>query len=142
MTRLTKAQTAERDEARADLAALLVPGETVYTILRNVSRSGMTRHLDVYVMRDNAPRRITWAVGKACGYAYSDRWDALTVGGCGMDMGFHVVYGLSRTIYPDGHDCLGEQCPSNDHSNGDRDRTPRPMAHRDGGYCLNHRWLG
>lgn len=39
-------------------------------------------------------------------------------------MGFHVVYGLARTLWPDGYGCIGEHCPSNDHSNGDRDYTP------------------
>ena len=38
-----------------------------------------------------------------------------------MDMGFALVYGLSRTLYRDGHKCLGDKgktrCPSNDHSN-------------------------
>lgn len=66
--------------------------------------------------------------------------DALVVNGCGMDMGFHVVYELGYTLYGrDGFICIGERCPSNDHSNGDRDYTPH--AHTDGGYALRYEWL-
>jgi hypothetical protein len=32
-------------------------------------------------------------------------------------MGFALVYALGRKLYPDGFDCAGERCPSNDHSN-------------------------
>lgn len=42
--------------------------------------------------------------------------------GCGMDMGFHLVYSLSRVLFSPkqgGFECLGigHYCPSNDHSN-------------------------
>ena len=49
---------------------------------------------------------------------YNRKAEAIRVGGCGMDMGFHVVYNLSRALYRDGRFvCMGEDCPSNDHSN-------------------------
>ena len=51
----------------------------------------------------------------------------LVIGGCGMDMGFHVVYNLGRAMWPDGTpDPHGTR-------NGEPDR--------DGGYALKHRWL-
>jgi len=35
-----------------------------------------------------------------------------------MDMGFHLVYELSHTLYGDGYACLGKgKCPSNYHNN-------------------------
>ena len=35
-----------------------------------------------------------------------------------MDMGFHLVYELSHTLYGDGYTCLGKgKCPSNYHVN-------------------------
>ena len=82
-----------------------------------------------------------------------------------MDMGFHLVYSLSYALWPDGFGCVGAGCPSNDHSNGDRDYTPHGPTdangdpedrdpgpgeardglvrhwHRDGGYALRQRWL-
>ena len=42
--------------------------------------------------------------------------DGLVVKGCGMDMGFHVVYTLSSLLF-------------------------RDTAKGDAGYCLNHAWL-
>jgi hypothetical protein len=61
------------------------------------------------------------------------------MGGCGMDMGFAAVYGLSYALFGKGFECTGPNCPANDHSNGDRDYTPH--MHSDGGYALKHRWL-
>ena len=138
--------------ALADLRALLPPGSTVYTILRSVSRSGMSRTLSVCISEPNekdrieyrAIRDLTHLAGKVLGLTRKDGWhyNAVKVDGCGMDMGFHVVYALASALYPDGVPCTGEKCNSNDHSNGDRDYTPGPQhMHRDGGYTLNHRWL-
>lgn len=117
---MTKLQQSERAEACAELRETLKPGTTVYTILRNVSRSGMSRDIDVYVMEGNEPRRITFTVAKAAGMTYNKKSEAIRVGGCGMDMGHHVVYNLSRSLYREDHKfvCDGrEDCPSNDHNN-------------------------
>jgi hypothetical protein len=143
-----QATKADKAEAISTLKNLCPPGTTIYTVLRHVSRSGMQRALDVYVMEDNAPRRITWPVCKAVGYGYSDKYDALTIGGCGMDMGYDVVHNLSWVLHRDGFECTGERCPSNDHSNGiveDGKRKPFPrgagVRHEGHGYSLNHRWM-
>lgn len=136
---MTKKQT-QTAEAIADLKQLLTPGETVYTILKHVSTSGMYRAIDVYVFRDNEPRRITWSVAQAVGYRYDTKHEALGVGGCGMDMGFNVVYNLSRVLFRDGYECVGQNCGSNDHSNGDRNYEPH-MHTGDGGYALKQRWM-
>jgi hypothetical protein len=103
----------------------------------------MTRWIDVYVMRDNAPRSITGYVAAACGFSYADnRHQGLKVGGCGMDMGFHVVYSLGRAMYPYGVPCTGEGCLSNAHSYADWDYTVSPEhVHSDGGYAFQQRWL-
>lgn len=76
-----------------------------------------------------------------------------------MDMGFWAVYQLSYGLFKGGFGCIGEGCPSNDHSNGDRDYTPhmseadrmgadgelcnchKDHMHNDGGYALKQRWL-
>jgi hypothetical protein len=148
-----RAKEREREEARATLREIVKPGSTVYTVLRSRSRSGMNRKIDVYAMEDNEPRRITYQVAKACEIPYNTKAEALSVSGCGMDMGFHVVYELSHALYGAGFGCIGKGCPSNDHSNGDRDYTPHPGCgtpdprghrdhwHRSGGYALKHRWM-
>ena len=136
----------EVTEAREQLLAMLKPGSTVWTVVKHVARSGMSRHISCYVVQGADIRWIDGYVAKVTGYPFDREREALRVGGCGMDMGSQLVYSLSRTLYPDGFECLGERqgpggslCPSNDHSNGDRDYTPH--NHEDGGYALNRRWL-
>lgn len=114
----------ERREAINHLRQLIKPGDTVYTVLRHVSRSGMTRGIDVYLMDKNGgePVWITAYVGKAIDQPQPrDYWQkslGLKIGGCGMDMGFHVVNSLSYALYGKGYQCLGRgNCPSNYHVN-------------------------
>lgn len=101
---MTKKDT-ERAEAVATLRKLCRPGTTVYTICRHVSRSGMSRRIDLYIIQPyrrsrgwprvrHEPRYITSLVAKALGYRLH-REGGLIVGGCGMDMGFHLVHNLS-----------------------------------------------
>lgn len=126
---MTKAQKVERDEALARMHEWVKPGDTVYTILDHVSRSGMSRNIRVVLLKTDErtsepiPLHPNWAVGTIIGAPRASKGDGFRVGGCGMDMGFHVVYTLSRYLYPDGFGCIGEGCPSNDHTNGDRDYT-------------------
>jgi hypothetical protein len=90
---------------------------------------------------------VSYLVARALGERIDRNNGGVKVSGCGMDMGFSLVYNLSHVLYPDGFTCTGEgspdvwgsHCPSNDHSNGDRDYTPHD--HRDGGYAIRHRWL-
>lgn len=98
MSRFTES---EKAEAIAQLRKTLRKGDTLYTCLRSVSSSGMSRTLDVYVMRKNEPRRLTYSVAQALGWTYDRRREALKVGGCGMDMGFHTVYTLARALWRD-----------------------------------------
>lgn len=142
----TRAQQQEQAEAISRLQDELKPGDTLYTKVEHVSRSGMMRVISVYVIgEDREPWDISWLVARAIGLKVHQRYGGVTVGGCGMDMGFAVVYNLSRTLFPTGFECIGEgetwgkNCPSNDHSNGDRDYTPH--HHDSGGYALRQRWL-
>lgn len=127
-------------EAIERLREWLNPGDVVYTNVTHVSRSGMSRHIKVYKFENNEPRYLTYNVAQALGWRFiRDPREAVKVDGCGMDMGFHLVYELSHTLFPSGFDCIGHGCPSNAHSNGDRDFTPH--HHHDGGYALKQRWL-
>jgi hypothetical protein len=131
---MTKAQALQQQEAIERLREMIKPGETLHTILRSVSRSGMTRHISVL----HGTNEITHLVARALDLKRADD-GGVKVGGCGMDMGFHVVYELSHALWPEGFECAGERCPANDHSNGDRNYAPH--MHRDGGYAINQRWL-
>ena len=133
-------------EAIAQLREMLPPGSTVYTILRHTSRSGMLRIIDpVAILPDGSHRHIGRMVADLIVRKYDTEREGVKCHGCGMDMGFDLVYSISQALYPEGFACIGKDegyrhyCPSNDHSNGDRDWTPH--HHKAGGYALNHRWL-
>ena len=125
----------------------LVPGSTVYTKVDHVSRSGMSRVISCYVVDGGEIRDISYFVSQALGWGQSDKHGGVKVGGCGMDMGFHLVYSFSRALYPKGFHCIGEgeswatNCPSPDHVNpGDRSYSPERF-HTNSGYALRQRWL-
>jgi len=130
-----------KQEAIEQLREMLKPGDTVHTILRHVSRSGMARSISAIVMEKGEPLDISWLLARAGLGTFDRKNDGVKVGGCGMDMGFHLVYNLSWTLWPNGHRCAGKRCQSNDHSNPPHPKRDGRMKHRDGGYALSHRWL-
>jgi hypothetical protein len=104
---MTKKQSAKL-EAIEKLRGWIKPGDTVYTILDNVSRSGMSRAIRVVVpyTRDDGTidhLHPNYAVGTALDRKHWKRngheQDALVIGGAGMDMGFALVYELSEKLY-------------------------------------------
>lgn len=104
--------------AEAMLGKILKPGDTVYTVLRHVSTSGMQRRIDCYAIGED--RRPVYLSGymEAIGLGKRGKKDqGLVVKGCGMDMGFHLVNNLSMHLY----------C-----NNG--------YTH-DGAYALKHEWI-
>lgn len=124
----------ENDAVR-ELRKLLKPGSRVYCVLRHVSRSGMTRLIDFYTIRKGEMRYLTGYIGEALGYARSKTDDGLIVRGCGMDMGFHVVYSLGRMLFPKGF------IPAKIGKNYGRNGAPATDRDADGGYALEHSWL-
>jgi hypothetical protein len=124
---MAKTTPAEKAESLAKLREILHPGDEVYTILRKVSQSGMSRQISVVIVQDAKIRDITWHVARALDWKLAKSPDfALSVGGAGMDMGFHVVYTLSRALFPEGYDKTGYD---------------GKIVHEDGGYALDQHWL-
>ena len=119
----SKAAKATREaERRESIAALrrmgVKEGTKVYTNVTQVARSGMSRHITVHVVspvtrkfdigghadgtgssRTYEIRSITFHVARILGYKRDAHTGALKVGGCGMDMGFAVVYELSAAMF-------------------------------------------
>ena len=124
------AKQKEREEAVRELREILKPGDTVYTKLQHVSRSGMSRVIMPIIFIDNEPRYLGWAVAKATDSTYDRKNEGVRVGGCGMDMGFALVYDLARNLFPDGFKVEGRG------RNGDTSGWDK-----DGGYGLKQRWL-
>jgi len=117
-TTLSKAKQKQLDAdyAREQLLThYLKEGSTVYTILRKVSSSGMSRDISLLVANDGEISDISYYAAHATGSRLIDGYSrAIRVQGAGMDMGFHLVYTLSSVLFK------GEERA---------------------GYVLNHRWL-
>lgn len=163
MARLIKTQIEERNAALVQLRQWLKPGDTVYTVLRHVSRSGMQREIGVVLLltgRQEKGSEIVdlhpnYLVSKVLGWPTGER-DGIKVDGCGMDMGFHLVYSLSRCLFPDGFGIAGEGPYGHKGSPGSREAAARMVSEGwkfrgrngdtsgwddDGGYALKQRWL-
>ena len=102
--KITKKEQKELDVAYARqeiLSRYLGEGDTVYTVLRSVSSSGMSRTMSLKVARDGKILDLTYYASIILGYPLVEvnGSRALRVSGCGMDMGFHVVYSLSRGLF-------------------------------------------
>jgi hypothetical protein len=67
-------------------------------------------------------RSIGWLAARAMGDRYDRDRQGIKIGGCGMDMGFSLVYDLGRTLYPRGFKVNGR-------------------GRKDGGYALKQEWL-
>lgn len=101
---MTKFSKQEQAEAREQLRKMINPGDKVYTILRHVSRSGMTRWISCIIIKDGQPLDCTYRVAKALGWSVdTHNHEGVQVNGCGMDMGFHLVYELSYVLFGDGY---------------------------------------
>lgn len=165
MSSRARITSAERDAALTKLRSLLPPGSTVYCVLRHVSRSGMQRVIDPFIIDtdDARPFRLAYYM-RDLGFRVDSKRDGIVCNGAGMDMGWDLVFTLSRMLYPGGFGCIGDStdnrraCPSNDHSNGDRDYTPHGLQvhhatgcsldlppvehwHREGSYALRMEWI-
>ena len=130
------------------LREMLKPGDTVYTILKHVSRSGMDRRISCCIGSSKDVNNITWLVAQALEEPIKNRAGyvqnvGISRSGCGKDMGFNLVYNLSYVLFKNGFVCCGEGCGSNDHSNEYRKYAnfKGKMHTGDGGYALKHKWL-
>jgi len=97
----------EGKRAIKELKKILPKGKTVYTVLRGVSPSGMTRWVDMlYVKGSNIYRVPPAWVEKAFKdwpWKYDMHKEGWKVPGVGMDVGFELVYALSLRLYDDGY---------------------------------------
>jgi len=133
MTNLATKLT-EKDEALNSLRSMLKPGDKIYTILRHVSNSGMSRRISCFIIKgkDAGPYCIDWHIEKLGLYNRHKKHEGLVVGGCGMDMGFAVVYNLSSKLFPKGFKLAKGQYGRNGDKSG---------YDNNGGYALKQVWL-
>lgn len=93
-------------------------GDTIYTVLRSVASSGMSRTLSLKVAKDGKILDLTYYASILLDWPLVEvnGSRAIRVGGCGMDFGFHTVYSLSRVLFREEGNT------------------------KDAGYSLNHAW--
>ena len=127
MTKLTKEQQTERDEAIARLRRILKPGSIITTVVRHVARSGMQRSISTMVCGEEEVESLDYSIARAIGRAIDNKHGGIKCHGCRMDMGFQLVYTLGRTLWPNG----------TTKPHGKRNGQPDS----DGGYALKQRWL-
>ena len=89
-------------EAINELKELLKVPCTIYTVLRHCSASGMQREIILHVAAGGQILNISYYASKAIGASFGKR-NGLVIKGCGMDMGFDLVYNLSARLYGDGY---------------------------------------
>lgn len=90
--------------ALKELRDLLPAGSTVYTILRDVSRSGLSRKISLVIFRTTEqgevyPLNLTNLVARALDMRTKTGFnDSIIVGGVGTDAGFHLVYSIAQAL--------------------------------------------
>ena len=147
----------EVQEAFDTLRKRLKPGDTVHTILDNVSRSGMSRYIRVVVLRDGEAMHPNYSVSVLLGYPRAKRGDGMRVGGCGMDMGFHIVHSLGYALFGEeaehgagkaANELRKAIYEADKHYWHQQGKTEKPDWTKPGrewfggaGYALKHRWL-
>lgn len=129
----SKAEKKElQEQAMKFLKKVMKPGKTVYTIVRSVSSSGMSRKITCLIANKGELLNIDWYVANALDYRRDKNNGAVIIGGCGMDMGFAIVYSLGRKLYPNGFKLAKGQYGRNGDKSG---------FDKDGGYSLNQIWI-
>lgn len=100
---MTKAlrESEERTYAKRRMLELLGENRTVYTVLRTVSASGMSRTISLKIVDKGELIDVTYLVSKILSdkLVEANGHRALRVTGAGMDMGFHIVYNLSSVLF-------------------------------------------
>jgi hypothetical protein len=89
----TRSTAAERAEWLEDMRAQLPPGSTVHTVLRHVSRSGMSRAIDLYALTcepDGTVGRywLSYRAAAVMGWTFSNRYEALIASGAAWTWDF------------------------------------------------------
>jgi hypothetical protein len=151
---MSTAKQRERAEAlvRLQEQVNLRPGDTVYTTVTHVARSGMYRYLRLFVARKGEIVQITRLVAGVLGWKHSEK-HGLGVPGAGMCMGFHATYTLGRALFPNGGPLAKSTLMRVWHAKKDAKRAASkavggscdellvPTRETDGGYLLRQEWL-
>ena len=115
-----------KQQAKESLLRTIKPDDTIHTVLRSASRSGLKRSISLFIVKDNKLLCLDHDASVILERS-RDKDQGIIVNGCGMDMGFDLVYNLGCALWPAG--------------------TPNPHGTRNyepdssGGYALKQQWL-
>ena len=74
-------------------------GKDIFCVLRHVSKSGMQRAISLFYVKHNDLVNFDYSVQKICNYKFNKLHGGITVNGCGMDMGYHIVANLEFKLF-------------------------------------------
>lgn len=103
-----KVSKADKDHSLEMLNKFLNKNQTVYCVLRHVSRSGVRREIALFVIHENRMQVISGWVSDVLEMPINRDNLGIKIDGCGMDMGFHVVYNLASVLYGNGYQLKSE----------------------------------
>ena len=88
-------------EAAQELGNILkdIPTDTIYTVIRHVSTSGMQREISVKMIDAGRIIHLDYLVSTATGRKLG-KHGGIVMKGCGMDMGFALVDGINHLFSP------------------------------------------
>lgn len=82
----------------------LVNIPVLYTIIRHVARSGMSRSIDVIaIFEDGEHLNLSYWIANAMDFRIDQKNGGIIMTGSGMDMGFALVYNLASALYGNGY---------------------------------------
>ena len=110
---------------------MIKPGQTIHCVLRRVSASGMARDISLFIIQKGELRNIDSLAADATGHNMAANGPGIKMTGCGMDMGFALVYSLGAALWPN-----GTKKP-----HGTRNGAPDSAPDSAGGYALKSNWL-
>jgi hypothetical protein len=138
-----RASGTERGEAIKRLRGWLKPGlSSVLITIPHVARSGMSRQMRV--ASEDGALTFTYNIALACGLRFNRERDALSIGGCGMDMTLALIDDLCHVLWPRGFKCPGAARCSHPREYDYETKTHKPHARRhkaDGNYTIKRRTL-
>tara|TARA_R100001015_G_C4446715_1_gene38336 strand:- start:30 stop:338 length:309 start_codon:yes stop_codon:yes gene_type:complete len=94
----------DKKDIKKQLKKLFPKGSTAFTLVTKVAPSGMSRHIMVAGSgKKGHVQNLSWYIAELLDYKYKPDTRSVFVSGCGMDMGFALVYRLSTKLYKDGY---------------------------------------
>lgn len=104
MATIIKAKDMDKDYSREQLLTHYIDqGSIIYTVVRSVSASGMSRIMSFKVVKGGELCDVTYYVAGLLNYSLNDYQghNTIRVNGCGMDMAFHVVSSVATVLFND-----------------------------------------